>query len=64
MYFHDNDGAMVELCADMARMSDYQPRTWPGGLKSINQWGPPPPPRFILTGFPLVAPTSVAAGAA
>lgn len=56
MYFHDNDGAMVELCADMARMRDYNPRAWPGGLKSINQWGPPPPPRFILTGFPLVKP--------
>jgi catechol-2,3-dioxygenase len=56
MYFHDSDGAMVELCADMARMSDYQPRQWPGGLKSINQWGPPPPPRFILTGFPLIKP--------
>jgi catechol 2,3-dioxygenase-like lactoylglutathione lyase family enzyme len=56
MYFHDNDGAMIELCADMARMSDYQPRKWPGGLKSINQWGPPPPPRFILTGFPVVKP--------
>jgi catechol 2,3-dioxygenase-like lactoylglutathione lyase family enzyme len=56
MYFHDHDGAMVELCADMARMSDYQPRTWPGGLGSINQWGSPPPPRFILTGFPLIAP--------
>jgi hypothetical protein len=56
MYFHDHDGAMVELCADMARMSDYQPRRWPGGLGSINQWGSPPPPRFILTGFPLIAP--------
>jgi catechol-2,3-dioxygenase len=56
MYFHDHDGAMVELCADMAVMSDYQPRRWPGGLGSINQWGSPPPPRFILTGFPLIAP--------
>ena len=56
MYFHDHDGAMVELCADMARMSDYQPRRWPGGLGSINQWGSPPPPRFILTGFPVIEP--------
>jgi hypothetical protein len=56
MYFHDNDGAMVELCSDMARMPDYQPRKWPGGLRSINQWGPPPPLRFIPMGFPLVAP--------
>ena len=57
MYFHDHDGAMVELCSDMARIPDYQPRTWPGGLGSINQWGPPPPPRFILTGYP-IAPRS------
>jgi catechol 2,3-dioxygenase-like lactoylglutathione lyase family enzyme len=56
MYFHDHDKAMVELCADMAMMSDYEPRQWPGGFGSINQWGPPPPPRFILTGFPVVTP--------
>jgi hypothetical protein len=23
---------------------------------SINQWGGPPPPRFLLTGFPVAAP--------
>jgi hypothetical protein len=45
---------MVELCS-LARMPDYQPRKWPGGLGSINQWGPPPL-RFTLTGFPLIAP--------
>jgi len=59
MYFHDNDGAMVELCSDLAQMppeGDYQPRTWPSGPKTINQWGGPPPPRFLLTGFPIVAP--------
>jgi catechol 2,3-dioxygenase-like lactoylglutathione lyase family enzyme len=62
VYFHDNDGAMVELCSDLAQMppfGDYQPRTWPAGARmarTINQWGGPPPPRFLLTGFPLVAP--------
>lgn len=58
MYFHDNDGAMVELCCDLAQMRDYQPRTWAGGLKPINQWGGRPPVRFILTGFPLVKPAA------
>ncbi len=43
MYFHDHDGAMIELCSDIAQMGDYQPRRWPGGLKPINQWGGPPP---------------------
>jgi catechol 2,3-dioxygenase-like lactoylglutathione lyase family enzyme len=58
MYFHDNDGAMIELCCDLAQMRDYQPRTWAGGLKPINQWGGRPPARFILTGFPLVKPAA------
>jgi Glyoxalase/Bleomycin resistance protein/Dioxygenase superfamily len=58
MYFHDHDGAMIELCSDIAQMGDYQPRRWRGGLKPINQWGGPPPVRFILTGFPLVKPTA------
>jgi catechol 2,3-dioxygenase-like lactoylglutathione lyase family enzyme len=58
MYFHDHDGAMIELCSDIAQMGDYQPRRWPGGLKPINQWGAPPPVRFILTGYPLVKPTA------
>jgi catechol 2,3-dioxygenase-like lactoylglutathione lyase family enzyme len=56
MYFHDNDGAMIELCADMARMSDYVPRRWPIGPKTLNLWGGPPPPRFILTGVAPAAP--------
>jgi catechol-2,3-dioxygenase len=56
LYFHDADGAMIECCADMARMppdGDYQARQWPGGLGAINQWGGPPPPRFLLTGYPI-----------
>jgi catechol 2,3-dioxygenase-like lactoylglutathione lyase family enzyme len=58
MYFHDNDGAMIELCCDLAQMRDYQPRTWSGGLKPINQWAGRPPVRFILTGFPVVKPAA------
>jgi catechol 2,3-dioxygenase-like lactoylglutathione lyase family enzyme len=56
VYFHDPAGAMIEVCADIAQMppeGDYVARQWPGGLGSINQWGGPPPPRFLLTGFPI-----------
>ena len=55
-YFHDAAGAMIEVCADMARMppdGDYQAHQWSGGLAAVNQWGGPPPPRFLLTGFPI-----------
>ncbi|MCB0864571.1 MAG: VOC family protein [Solirubrobacterales bacterium] len=55
-YFHDPAGAMIEICADIAQMppdGDYVARQWPGGLGSINQWGGTPPPRFLLTGFPI-----------
>ena len=61
VYFHDHDGAMIELCYDLAQMpptGDYQPRKWPSRLGTINQWGGPPPPRFLLTGFPIVGPDS------
>ena len=57
IYFHDTAGAMIEVCAELAKMppeGDYVARQWPGGLGSINQWGGPPPPRFLLTGFPIV----------
>jgi catechol-2,3-dioxygenase len=56
IYFHDPAGAMIEVCADIAQMppaGDYVPRQWPGGLGSISQWSGPPPPRFLLTGFPI-----------
>jgi catechol 2,3-dioxygenase-like lactoylglutathione lyase family enzyme len=59
MYFHDNDGAMIELCSELAKMppeGDYIARKWPIDPTTINQWGGPPPPRFVLTGFPIVAP--------
>lgn len=56
IYFHDPAGAMIEVCAELAHMppdGDYIARQWPGGLGAINQWGGPPPPRFLLTGFPI-----------
>jgi hypothetical protein len=60
MYFHD-DGAMIELCSDLAQMpptGDYQPRNWPSGPGTINQWSGPPPPRVLLTGFPIAEPNA------
>jgi hypothetical protein len=59
MYFHDNDGAMIELCSELARMppeGSYRARRWPIDPTTINQWGGPPPPKFLLTGFPIIAP--------
>ena len=56
VYFFDADGAMVECCADLAAMppqGDYQARRWPGGFGAINRWGGPPPPRFLLAGYPI-----------
>lgn len=56
MYLLDDDGAMVELCADLAEMppqGDYRPRRWPIDPATINQWGGPPPPRFLLAGYPI-----------
>ena len=42
LYLHDEDGAMIECCSELAQMGDYQPRNWPGA-QPINQWGGPPP---------------------
>ena len=58
LYFHDEDGAMIECCAELAQMQrdGYQPKTWSMRPGTINQWGGPPPPRFLLTGFPIAAP--------
>lgn len=59
LYFHDNDGAMVELCSELAQMpphGEYMARKWKLDPTTINQWGGPPPPRFLLTGFPVVQP--------
>jgi len=59
MYFHDNDGAMIELCFELAQMlpeGDYLARKWPIDPTMLNQWGGLPPLKFILTGFPIVPP--------
>ena len=58
LYFHDEDGAMIECCAELAQMQrdGYQPKNWPMQPGTINQWGGPPPPRFLLTGFPIARP--------
>ena len=60
IYLHDNDGAMIELCSELAQMppaGDYQARKWPIDPTTINQWGGPPPLRFLLTGFPIAGAT-------
>lgn len=55
LYFHDEDGAMIECCSELAQMErdGYQPRTWSMHPSTINQWGAAPPLRFLLTGFPV-----------
>ncbi|MTD45502.1 hypothetical protein GKE82_14695 [Conexibacter sp. W3-3-2] len=58
LYLHDEDGAMVECCSELAQMREgYEPKTWSMHPGTINQWGGPPPPRFLLTGFPIARPT-------
>lgn len=60
IYFADADGAMVECCSELALMppaGDYIARHWPKSPHTINQWGDPPPLRFIRAGFPLAPPT-------
>lgn len=59
LYFHDEDGAMIECCSELAQMQrdGYVPKTWPAAPSTINQWGAPPPLKFILTGFPIATPT-------
>jgi catechol 2,3-dioxygenase-like lactoylglutathione lyase family enzyme len=58
LYLHDEDGAMIECCSELARMDadGYQPKNWSMKPRTINQWGGPPPARFLLTGFPIAAP--------
>ncbi len=61
IYLRDNDGAMIELCSELAQMPPegvYQARKWPIDPTTINQWGGPPPLRFLLTGFPIVTPAA------
>jgi catechol 2,3-dioxygenase-like lactoylglutathione lyase family enzyme len=58
LYLHDEDGAMVECCSEIAQMTadHYQPKNWSMSPGTINQWGGPPPLRFLLTGFPIADP--------
>jgi catechol-2,3-dioxygenase len=58
LYFHDEDGAMIECCSEIAQMTRdaYQPKDWGSGLGNINQWGGNPPLKFLLTGFPIATP--------
>ncbi len=60
LYFHDEDGAMIECCSELAQMQadGYVARNWPMWPRTINQWGGPPPPRFLLTGFPIAPATA------
>jgi catechol-2,3-dioxygenase len=60
LYFDDEDGAMIECCADLAKMpphGDYVAREWPVRPSTINQWGAPPPLKFILAGHPTLPAT-------
>ncbi|MBJ7470064.1 MAG: VOC family protein [Solirubrobacteraceae bacterium] len=60
IYFLDADGAMIECCSELALMppvGNYQAREWPNNPNTINQWGAPPPLRFIRAGFPVAPPT-------
>lgn len=58
LYFHDEDGAMIECCSEIAQMQrdHYQPRDWSIDMRVINQWGSLPPLRFLLTGCPIATP--------
>nr|WP_246851463.1 VOC family protein [Patulibacter sp. SYSU D01012] len=59
LYHRDHDGALVEHCAELQRMpphGDYVPRRWPLLPDQINQWGGPPPLRFVWAGHPIAPP--------
>jgi hypothetical protein len=58
LYLHDEDGAMIECCAEIAQMTSdhYQPKNWSMSPGTINQWGGPPPPRVLLTAYPIADP--------
>jgi catechol-2,3-dioxygenase len=59
LYFHDQDGAMIECCSELAQMQadGYVAKTWSMHPRTINQWGGPPPLRFLLTGYPIARAT-------
>jgi hypothetical protein len=37
--------------------SQYEPKNWSMSPGTINQWGGPPPPWFVLPGYPIADPT-------
>ena len=48
---------MIECCSELAHMSSgYEPKNWSMAPRTVNQWGGPPPARFVLTGFPIATP--------
>ncbi len=56
LYLLDADGAMIENCSELAKMppeGDYVPRRWPVNPGAVNQWGGPPPLKFMKAGFPI-----------
>jgi catechol 2,3-dioxygenase-like lactoylglutathione lyase family enzyme len=57
LYLFDEDGAVIENCSELAQMTrdNYRPRTWSAHPRAINLWGAAPPPKFLLTGFPIAA---------
>lgn len=58
IYFFDAAGALVECCADMARVGPghpYEPRTWKLRPGNISLWGGFPPPRFLAADTPVAS---------
>ena len=49
---------MIECCSELAQMRRLPAAQVAGRPKPINQWGGPPPLRFLLTGFPIAKPTA------
>jgi len=58
IYFRDPSKALLEGCAQIAMFgegSEYQPKTWPFGSKSVSLWGSRLPVPFVLAGIPIRA---------
>jgi len=58
LYLHDEDGAMIECCSELAKMhpDDYVPKDWGPSMANINLRGGNPPLKLLLTGFPIAEP--------
>lgn len=49
-YHVDPAGALLEVFTDLQLIEtefDYEPKVWEATPKTLNQWGPPPPPDFF-----------------